>query len=397
MDDERTLLIDRAARAFSQRWSEPPGVISIAPGRVNIIGEHTDYTGGYVLPIAIDKYIVVAAGRATGSRISAYSGNMNEAASCRSGYYSPRHPKKWFHYIMGVLSELERAGYSIPSINIWVAGDIPLGAGLSSSAALETAVLTALEGLFGFKLRETEAALLCQRAENDFVGVKCGIMDQYISRMGRRDHALLINCSDLSSSTVRINLSGYFWSIIDSGKRRELLNSEYNQRRQECGEALAVAHSRFHSRNLPNLRSIAVADLTLLEKKCSDTVYRRLKHVVTENERVLTMVTALEAGDVEAIGRLLYASHQSLKDDFEVSCEEIERLVAIVSAVEGVCGVRLTGAGFGGCVIVLARNNAFPRLVETVKNSYRFPGGLEKTAAEVMTIKISDGAQLIEQ
>lgn len=389
------LLIKQANKAFNQRWSEPPGVISIAPGRVNVIGEHTDYTGGYVLPITIDKYIVVAASRATGSEISAYSGNMNEAASCRSGHYSQKHPKKWFHYIMGVLSELERIGYSVPNINLWIASDIPVGAGLSSSAALETAILIVVEGLFNFKMKDTEAALLCQRAENDFVGVKCGIMDQYISRMGRRNHALLINCSDLSSSAVRINLPKYSWIIIDSGKRRELLNSEYNQRRRECEEALEMARSQLPDRSIPNLRSVTVADLTVLGKECSDTVYRRLKHVVTENERVLKMVSALLAGDVKTIGRLLCASHQSLRDDFEVSCDDIERLVAIVSEVEGVCGVRLTGAGFGGSVIVLVHDNALPRLAETVKNTYHFPEGSGETAAEVMPIKIPNGAQLI--
>lgn len=253
-----------------------------------------------------------------------------------------------------------------------------------------------MEGLFGFKVENTEAALLCQRAENDFVGMNCGIMDQFISRMGIEDHALLIDCTILSHRPVQLNLPGYSWIVIDSKKRRGLVDSEYNQRRRECEEALDAARSTFLDREITNLRDVYVDDLPTLRDVCRETVFKRLRHVVTENDRVLKAVKALESGESAEVGRLLYESHKSLKDDFEVSCDELDSLVEILSGVDGVCGARLTGAGFGGCVITLARDNAVQSLNKAVAENYR-PSSLPKnTKAGIWPIEIKDGAGLIE-
>ena len=389
-------LATRVSDSFRKTWSTTPDVVSIAPGRVNLIGEHTDYSGGFVLPVAIDRHIVVAAKRTDDSEVTGHSVDFDTVAECPAGYYDPEHPVEWFRYVAGVLSELERAGYSVPGFCFSVGGDIPIGAGLSSSAALEVAVLTAIEGLLGARMDDREAALLCQRAENDFVGMNCGIMDQFISRKGRRDHALLIDCADLSSELVDANLPGYSWLVVDSGKRRGLLDSEYNQRRSECERALGDARTLFPGRDIRNLRDISRDALPELKRVCDDNVYRRLRHVVTENERVLKAVDALRRQDADAVGRLLYQSHESLQDDFEVSCEELDGIVETLSQTAGVTGARLTGAGFGGSVVALVRTNAIQAIVELIEKHNITKVKIGEAETRVFPIKIDDGARLLE-
>jgi galactokinase len=381
-----TELATRVTDSFRETWGTSPDLVSIAPGRVNLIGEHTDYSGGFVLPAAIDRHIVVAVKRTNGPEVTGHSVDFNIRTECPVGYYNPEHPVEWFRYIAGVLSEVERAGYSVPGFCFSAGGNIPIGAGLASSAALEMAVLTAMEGLLGFRMDDRDAALLCQRAENDFVGMNCGIMDQLISRKGHRDHALLINCTDLSSELVGANLPGYSWLVIDSGQRRGLVDSEYNRRRGECEQALEVARNHYPDREIRNLRDISKEALPELKGVCDDNVYRRLRHVVTENERVLKMVDALRRQDTDIVGQLLYQSHESLRDDFEVSCAELDSIVETLSQTAGVSGARLTGAGFGGAVVALVQTDTVP----TVSNA------VEKTGVQVFPIKIDNGARLLE-
>jgi galactokinase len=380
--------------SFKQKWLHPPTLVSKAPGRVNIIGEHTDYTGGYVLPVAINRSIVFAARTSESSLIRGYSLNYAQEASCTIGDYNPQHHAGWFRYVLGVLSELQKAGYNTTGFDFCISGDIPIGSGLSSSAALEMAVLTAMEALGRFRLSDTEAALLCQRAENNFIGVKCGIMDMLVSRIGIKNHAVFIDCSTLSSCSIEMDLPGFSWLVVDSGKRRGLVESEYNQRRLECEEALRIARLKFPRKELKNLRDITIEDLPVLEKGMSQTVYRRMRHVVTENIRVLEMVQAFEHKDLNNIGKLFNASHESLRYDFEVSCEELDNLVGITSNVDGVCGARLTGAGFGGCVILLAHNEALTEVRRAIRKGYH-PAGTIKIKAKIFPIKVSDGAQVI--
>lgn len=383
--------------AFKERWASGPEIVASAPGRVNLIGEHTDYTGGLVLPVAIDREIIIAAEKTVEDSIMGYSLYFNDEAVCRPGQYDPWHPSGWFRYVMGVLSELEKTGYSAGGFRFTIGGNVPIGSGLSSSAALEMAVLTAMEGLLGFAMSDVDAALHCQRAENDFVGMNCGIMDQYISKTGKKDHAILIDCRDLSNRAVTINIPGYSWLVIDSMKRRGLVDSEYNRRRAECEEGLKSAKSAFPERDIGSLRDISVNDLSELEKSCDNTVFRRVKHIVTENDRVLQTVEALKSGDCDALGKNLYGSHASLRDDFEVSCEELDALVDILAGVDGVSGARLTGAGFGGCVIAFVRNDSVDAVEHAIESTYHPVNLPDGTKAEIWPIKVSDGARVIQE
>ncbi|MCE5251034.1 galactokinase [bacterium] len=390
-----SILVTNVVESFKKQWSIEPQTIAAAPGRVNLIGEHTDYTGGFVLPAAIDREIVLAAARVPGKTISGYSIDFDEEASCETGNYDPGYPSGWFRYVMGVLSELEKSDRTVGGFRFAVGGNVPIGSGLSSSAAIEMATLTAMEGLMGFRMDDVQAALLCQRAENGFVGMNCGIMDQYISRTGKKDHAVLIDCTDLSHRMIPINTPGFSWLVIDSKKKRGLVDSEYNRRRTECEEGAQCARAAFPGRNIRGLRNIDVADLPLMEASCTRTVFKRVRHIVTENSRVMETVNALKAGDTGMVGRCLYGSHASLRDDFEVSCEELDTLVDILSGVEGVSGARLTGAGFGGCVIAFLKESAEKAVEEAVSEQYH-PKSLPKgTRADIWPITISDGARII--
>jgi len=381
---------------FKERWVSGPEIVASAPGRVNLIGEHTDYTGGLVLPVAIDREIIIAVEKTTENSIVGYSLDFNEEAVCKPGHYDPGHSSGWFRYVMGVLLELKKIGHIAGGFRFTVGGNVPIGSGLSSSAALEMAVLTAMEGLLGFTLSDVDAALLCQRAENDFVGINCGIMDQYISKTGKKDHAILIDCRDLSNRAVTINIPGYSWLVIDSMKRRGLVDSEYNRRRAECEEGLKSTQFAFPERDIGSLRDITVDDLGKIEKSCDTTVFRRVKHVVTENDRVVQTVDALKSGDCDALGNNLYASHVSLRDDFEVSCEELDELVDILAEVDGVSGARMTGGGFGGCVIAFVRNDSIQAVEQAIENAYHPVNLPEGTKAEIWPIKVSDGARIIK-
>ena len=379
---------------FKQKWLHLPHLLSKAPGRVNIIGEHTDYTGGYVLPVAINRSIVLVARASASPIIRGYSLNYAQEASCLVGDFSRQHHPRWFWYVLGVLSELQEIGYRTTGFDFCVGGDIPMGSGLASSAALEMAVISSLEALNKFKLSDKQAALLCQRAENNFIGVKCGIMDMLVSRIGIKNHAIFIDCSTLTSCSIGMYLPGYSWLVIDSGKRRGLVDSEYNKRRSECEEALRVARVEFPGRELKNLVDITTRDLPILRKRMSQIVYRRMSHVVTENARVLEMIQALKHRDINTIGKLLYASHQSLRNDFEVSCEELDNLIDIVSNIGGVCGSRLTGAGFGGCIILLTRNDAINEIRRAIKEKH-LATDVTRITATIFPIKISNGVQVI--
>jgi len=380
---------------FFKKFANNPDVVAVAPGRVNIIGEHTDYTGGLVLPIAIDRETIFAVRKRQDKKVNGYSLNYNESVTFDIGIYNPKHACTWLRYVLAVLDELEKAGHVIGGFDFVMYGNVPIGSGLSSSAAFELAVCTAMQGLFGFSMSGKDAALLCQRAENKFIGVNCGIMDQYISSVGKKDHAVKIDCRDLSVQLVSVNAEGYVWVVIDSKKKRGLVDSEYNNRRRECEEGLQIAQASFMHKKITGLRDLTVADLPAFQNASSPVVYKRIKHVVTENERVENTVKALAAGDIAAVGKYLYASHASLRDDFEVSCDELNAIVDIVSKIDGVAGARLTGAGFGGCVIALVKEDAVETVKQAIAKDYHpatIPAGEH---ADVWPVKISEGARLI--
>jgi galactokinase len=330
----------RAVAAYRARFGAAPEVVASAPGRVNLIGEHTDYNGGYVLPCAIDRRTAVALGRGDGPLYSADYDDARPREGAREG--------AWVDYPRAVAWALAQEGMAVPAFQAAFAGEVPQGAGLSSSAAIEAATTLALDALGALHLPRTEMARLCQRAENQFVGVQSGIMDQYASLLCQAGDALLVDCRSLASAAVPLDLASAGLSLLvcDTDVKRELAATGYNERRATCERAAVRL-------GVPQLRDATLADLARLNGE----ELLRARHVVSENARVLTAVTALRQCDFATFGQLMYASHASLRDDYAVSTPELDAVVDTARAA-GAVGARLTGAGFGGCAIALAADPA---------------------------------------
>ncbi|HIE03916.1 MAG TPA: galactokinase [Candidatus Latescibacteria bacterium] len=376
--------------AFRDAFRGEPELISRAPGRVNLIGEHTDYNQGFVLPVAIDRAVWVAIrGRGDG-RARVYSANFGQWTEFDVD--SPRKDPSvpWADYPKGVVSELVSSGHRLGGFDMAIWGDVPLGAGLSSSAAIEVAVAFGLVSLFGIALDRTDIALLCQRAEHRFVGVHCGIMDQFVASLGRKGRALFLDCRDLNYEYVPLS-DDVSVVVCDSGVKRELASSAYNERRAQCEEA--VRRLREVLPEIGALRDVPREEFEAYKYLLPETIGRRARHVVYENMRVLSSVKLLRRGDLEGFGRLMYESHRSLKEDYEVSGPELDLLVDLASSVEGTLGARLTGAGFGGCTVNLVERKAVRTFEEFVGREYEARTGIR---LEVYVCEASDGARLEE-
>lgn len=319
-----------------------------APGRVNIIGEHTDYSEGLVLPVNTGLYTWIEAMPRDDRIVTLRSKNLNAAGSFSLDDLTPPGNPDWIAYVMGVAAELEREGIRLPGADLEIDGEIPLGGGLSSSASLEVAVASAILGLVGRSLPAARCAALCQQAEHRYAGVNCGIMDQFSVAAGKPGRAMLLDCRTLESEFVPLP-DMLAMIVTDSGAKHELADSEYNDRRNDCAEA-AARFTEFDS-SVSTLRDVSCELLKTGADRLGDRIYRRSRHVVTEIERVTKAFNAIGARDLDELGALVSASHRSLRDDFEVSCEEIEALVAIADSCTGVLGSRMIGGGFGGCVL----------------------------------------------
>ena len=324
----------RAARAYRETFGEEPGLVASAPGRVNLIGEHTDYNGGFVLPCAIDRRVAVAVGAGEGAL---YSADFDQTRQIDGKDSS------WADYPRGVAWAMGEAGHEISAFNAAFSGDVPLGSGLSSSAAIEAATALALDAFFGLGLGRTDLAIICQRAENDYVGVGSGIMDQYASLLCEAGSALLVDCRSLAAQSVPLDLeaAGLALVVCDTRVERGLADTGYNDRRATCERAASML-------GVQELRDATEGDLDLL----SGAELKRARHVISENARVLEAVEALKERDFQEFGRLMYTSHASLRDDYEVSTPELDTFVRAAEQ-HGARGARLTGAGFGGCAIAL--------------------------------------------
>jgi galactokinase len=324
----------RAARAYKEKFGEEPELVASAPGRVNLIGEHTDYNGGFVLPCAIDRRIAVAVGAGEGAL---YSADFDQTRQIDDKDSS------WADYPRGVAWAIGEAGHEIGGFRAAFAGDVPLGSGLSSSAAIEAATALALDAFFGLGVGRTDLALACQQAENDYVGVGTGIMDQYASLLCEAGAALLVDCRSLDAESVPLDLqaAGLALVVCDTRVERGLADTGYNDRRATCERAASML-------GVEELRDATEGDLDLL----SGAELKRARHVISENARVLEAVEALRDRDFEEFGRLMFASHTSLRDDYEVSTPELDTFVRAAQQ-HGARGARLTGAGFGGCAIAL--------------------------------------------
>ena len=345
--------------AFAARFGRPPEAGARAPGRVNLIGEHTDYNDGLVLPFAIDRETFALAARRDDDRIVVWSANRDEASSfevARLADERPSGPGHWSDYVKGVVFAFgERAG-PVPGLDLAVASRVPIGAGLSSSAALTVSLATVLSLVLERPLTARERAEIAHRAESDYVGLGSGILDPFASALGQRDRALLLDCRSRAVRTIAMPPGRTCVLVADSGVRRSLADADSGYRRRvvECAAALAAAReARIAPPDARALRDLAPSDLPALEGRLAPHLFRRVRHVVSENERVRSCAAALEAGDLTAAGAIVRQGHRSLREDYEVSIPELDALCEIADALPGVHGSRLTGAGFGGCTLHL--------------------------------------------
>ncbi len=353
---------------------------------MNLIGEHTDYNGGFVLPAAIDRTIEFAARRRKDRQVRLHSLDFQDQVefSLDAIQKDAEHP--WSDYLRGVFKFLEEGGHRLGGADVVFGGNVPREAGLSSSAAVEVGAVALAMKLFDLHLEPLEVVRLARRAENEFVNVPCGIMDQFICALGKADHALFLDCRDLVYRHVPLR-GNVKIVVCNSGVRRALSSSEYKIRLGQCGEAVAQLRTTGLAAN--SLRDVDLADLEVASHSLTEVLLRRARHVISENRRVLEAVEVLENGDLERFGELMNASHESLREDYEVSSRELDVLVELARRQPGVLGARMTGAGFGGCTVNLVRADAAPSFADAVKEGYRRALSLE---AEVYICKATDGA-----
>ncbi|HSE19594.1 MAG TPA: galactokinase [Pyrinomonadaceae bacterium] len=358
-----------------------------APGRVNLIGEHTDYNDGFVMPAALDFSMWVRLSPLEQHRLQIHSENFNEAVEVDLDDQNLAARGHWSDYPIGVAVVMERAGYRLRGAHLLIRGDVPIGSGLSSSAAIEVATAFALAANSGVKIDPRELALLCQRAENEFVGARVGIMDQFISLFGQAQHALLLDCRSLEFKLLPLP-DNVRLIICNTMVKHELASSAYNERRAQCEEGVRVL-ARVYP-NVKALRDVTIEQLEQHRSELSDVVYRRCRHVITENARVLEAGEALERHDLDRFGKLMGESHVSLRDDYEVSAAELDLMVELAQQFEGVYGARMTGGGFGGSTVNLVREEKADEFRARVAEGYERVTGLQP---EIYVTNAGNGAQ----
>lgn len=376
-------------RKFGDRANDP--VIFYSPGRVNLIGEHTDYNGGYVFPCALDFGTSLAARRIEKPEIRLASLNFPGDTIIRVSSSYTALQGSWTNYPVGVINEFAKKGISAPGLELLFYGDIPNGAGLSSSASIELVMAVAMNELTASRLETMELVKIGQRAENHFVGMNCGIMDQFAVAFGRKDHAINLNCDTLEYKYAPLLLGTRRLIITNTNKRRGLTDSKYNERRSECDKAVEFISAH---RRITNLSELTVNDLWLLDKCIPDEVVRRrARHVITENARTLGAISALEENDIETFGRLMNESHDSLCTDYEVTGSELDTLVYEGRRLPGVTGTRMTGAGFGGCTVSIVEGEYAEDFINKLGAVYTEKTGLR---ADFYLPGIGDGARRID-
>lgn len=380
-------VISKAQNAFEQCFGASPDMLIQAPGRVNLIGEHTDYNDGFVLPCAIDFGTVAAASRRDDQKVCVvaadYDNDRDEFELSQPIEY--RDNKLWANYIRGVIKYLAERGFTFGGMNIAVSGDVPQGAGLSSSASLEVVIGQTVKALYDLPVSRETIALNGQQAENQFVGCNCGIMDQLISACGEAGHALLIDCRSLETRAVAMPENSVVM-IVNSNKKRGLVDSEYNTRRRQCEAAAAFF-------GVPALRDVTAEQFAAHAHELDAVTAKRARHVISENIRTLAAAEALKDGDLPRLSQLMAESHHSMRDDFEITVPEIDALVAIIGDVIGLeGGVRMTGGGFGGCVVALVKPEHVTPVTEAINAHYTAITGL---TADIYVCRASDGAGVI--
>ncbi|RKU06410.1 galactokinase [Candidatus Poribacteria bacterium] len=410
MTQEEVILSDRLKEKFNERFGHPPDFIVSAPGRVNLIGEHTDYNDGFVFPVAIDKYLHIAASKRSDRQVHLHALDMNEACTFNLEAIADTKTPPWGNYLRGVahfLQEqvLRKSGHTLNGMSAVITGNVPISAGLSSSAALEVASALAFLGACGLEIANTginsnsemelievppmELAALCQRAENEFAGVNCGIMDQSISLLGKADHALFLDCRSLEYKQIPLNLTDILIVICNTNVKRELASSEYNKRRAECEKGVDILQQWMPA--ITSLRDVTLAEFKKYEAELPQITQKRCRYVVEENTRVLNAVDALTAKDIDTFGALMNASHAGLRDAYEVSCDELNILTDIAQSIDGVIGARMTGAGFGGCTVNLVYQDTVEAFRDRIMEEYTQRTGIEP---DIYVCNVGDGARI---
>jgi galactokinase len=370
-------LAAETAQQFVQSYGRPPRWIVAAPGRVNVIGEHTDYNDGFVLPMAIEHYAVMAADRSTDGKnifqIRDTSG-VEPVLVDLSVPVQPGEPK-WGNYPRGVIAGCLERGLNPSGLDVLLHSTVPLGGGLSSSAALEVATATLIETVTGKKIDPVAKALLCQKAENDFAGVPCGIMDQFVSIMGRANHLLLLDCRSHKTELVPMNDAAVSLMIINTNVKHELVGGGYGERRAQCELAAKIL-------GVPALRDATAEMLERAKDKMDEVVFRRARHAISEIERTVHAAEGVRASNWPTVGHLIYASHASLRDDYEVSCKELDIVVEIAEGIGykgGIYGCRMTGGGFGGCAVALVKTELVETISQKIAADYKKKTKIEAT------------------
>jgi galactokinase len=388
LDRERAMLL-----AFEERYGAGEGVgLTRAPGRVNIIGEHTDYNEGYVLPMAIGRDTMVAFRPNGTSQVNAWAMNLGQSASFSlDGEGLPAEPA-WMLYVGGVARALQGAGVALTGLDMVIHSTVPIGGGLSSSAALEVSSALAMLSAARKDMEPKQLVRLCQQAEHDAVGMKCGMMDQYVSIFGQAGSAVMLDCRYGSHEWIPCATEAAKFVVCDTGVRHELASSEYNTRREECEAGVVEARRLLSGEAIQALRDLVPGELSALAPELDPVVMKRVKHVVTENARVLEAATAMRQQNYMALGVLMDASHESLRDDYQVSCPELDTMVELAWKQRGVYGARMTGGGFGGCTISLVDAEHVDAFCRNMATGYEAATG---NAAHVYVCAPERGAELL--
>lgn len=378
---------ERSVSSFKAQFGKAPEWVSHAPGRVNLIGEHVDYNDGFVLPAAIDRRLCIASAPAYSNEIQIYSEQEDELL-CFSLDHPHARSGRWTDYVLGVFEAARGQSKSPVGLLLSICSDVPSGAGLSSSAALEMAVATLIEEAWGVVMNPVQKALMCQAVESDFVGMPCGIMDQFIVGLGRKDHLLKIDCQNFSHKLIRVDEEFPQILIINSNVKHSLTDGGYASRRAQCDSALAKLKAK-------SWRSVTMQMLDQSKVELDEIEFRRGKHVVTEIQRTQMASDCVKNGDIPLLASLLYDSHASLRHDFEVSCPELDWIVDRMKAMgedHGIYGCRMTGGGFGGCAVSLVKPESVNNVIQALALDYEKTFGI---SADFLTTKPADGCQLV--
>jgi len=379
-----TELITHVKSSFKNHYKTIP-ILVFAPGRINIIGEHTDYNDGFVLPAAIDKGIVVAIQKSTSKFCSVTALNKNETYEFSLDSIHPIPNGGWRNYVLGVIAEIQKKGIKLNPFNIAFAGNVPEGAGISSSAALENSIVYGLSEVFQLGFTKEEMIYISQKAEHNFVGVKCGIMDQYASMFGQKNKVLLLDCRTVQATPIDIDFNDYEIVLVNTNVKHNLSESAYNNRRSVCEKVASILDVKV-------LRDATEKELLRIKNQISEDDYQKALYIIQENKRVLQASKVIETNNIKLLGELLYTTHEGLKNNYKVSCEELDFLVEQTNDKPEILGARMMGSGFGGCTINLIKKNS-KKVLNQITKAYQSKFNIQ---ASVYHIKLSDGVKILK-